>query len=223
MSMVLEKEQIQLIEKYLDNKELVQLDIRNEVLDHIANGIENSIEKDKISFENALKLEILKWDKALMNHSNLLLGLLYTGPRILITKCVKTLKRLYLYIVVLAFVIAVLLGKIHQYFNEEMLRAISSFLGYIYLTAFVLAGTYFFILKKSNHKTSYGFLFGAHFLGSCIYYIIYNPLFLDMMPVFSENDYAWILYGFHGILISLIYSFYFLYKAHLKTQKLMLA
>jgi len=222
MSMVLEKEQIQIIEKYLDNKELVQLDIRNEVLDHIANGIENAIQKDNISFENALKIEILKWDRALINHSNLLIGLLYTGPKILITKCVKTLKKLYLYVVVLAFVIAILLSRLHQNFDDDILKTISSFLGYLYLTAFVVAGVYFFRIKKSSHKTSYGFLFGAHFLGSCIYYIIYNPLFLDMMPVFSEKDYVWIFYGFHGILIGLIYSFYFLYKKHLKTQRLML-
>jgi hypothetical protein len=219
MSVKLTKEQILILHKYLDKRGLLQLDLRNEVLDHMANGIENSMQEDGKSFENTFKIEVLKWSEALRDHSNILIGLLYSGPKILIGKCVKIIRKIYLFMIMTTLLIALVLKELHEILLVTEQNLISSAVGWFYILTFVVFGTLTFLLRKSDFKTSHSFSFQAHFFGSCVYYIIYNPLFLDFMPVFSEKNYPWIMYLFHGLLISTAFSYCYLYHAHLKSLK----
>ncbi|MEH6618334.1 hypothetical protein [Maribacter arcticus] len=86
--MKLEQKQLEVIENYLNWKELVQVDLKNEVLDHMATSIENRMEEDEVAFSMAFKDVVLIWEKELTIQ---LIGLLFSGPKMLIYKCVKVL------------------------------------------------------------------------------------------------------------------------------------
>jgi len=88
-------EQLKRIEKYLDFKELNQIDLREEVLDHMANSIEVALEKGS-SFSDAFNLEIKKWNKDLELYSSFWLGIAWVGPKIMIKKCIRLVKKIYL-------------------------------------------------------------------------------------------------------------------------------
>ncbi|MEH6769935.1 hypothetical protein [Maribacter arcticus] len=89
--MKLEQKQLEVIENYLNWKELVQVDLKNEVLDHMATSIENRMEEDEVAFSMAFKDVVLIWEKELTNYSSPLIVLLFSGPKMLIYKCVKVL------------------------------------------------------------------------------------------------------------------------------------
>ncbi|MFW2376175.1 MAG: hypothetical protein ACN4ES_06490, partial [Cellulophaga baltica] len=57
----LREDQLLNIETYLNQKDLTQIDLRNEVLDHIANGIETKMDSESRSFEEAFSKEVITW------------------------------------------------------------------------------------------------------------------------------------------------------------------
>ena len=63
--MELTKEQLLLVEEYLQKKNFNFIDLKGEVLDHIISDIENFIAKG-LCFENAFKMIVLKWEQHLL-------------------------------------------------------------------------------------------------------------------------------------------------------------
>lgn len=53
--MQLNNEQIKFIDTYLKNADVIYIDIRMEMIDHVASGIEHLMQQDKISFYDAFK------------------------------------------------------------------------------------------------------------------------------------------------------------------------
>ena len=94
--MKLTQEQIATIEGFLNRMELTQIDLRNEVLDHISEAISVSMMHQQLSFEEAFTIEKQKWRDDLQSHSSYWLGLMWMGPKIVIQKCVKHTKIIYL-------------------------------------------------------------------------------------------------------------------------------
>lgn len=213
-------EQLLKIEAYLDSKELVQIDLRNEVLDHMANGIENSMNQKNLSFTEALELETKKWNHELVGYSSSWLGWAYHGPKIMMQKCVKKTKKVYLKTSITAFIIAILLYNLIIVFNFEQFKVlIKNTLGISYI-GILCAMLYFHLkIKKSAFQTSYSYLFKIHAAGVGFVFLIFNPLWANF-NVFQENEKIVISILFmHSFFITFSFIFWNLYVAHMRAKK----
>ena len=63
------KENIQFIDTYLENSDVVYIDIRYEMIDHIATGVEEMMEKNNIDFYNAFKDYMVVHKKAILKNN----------------------------------------------------------------------------------------------------------------------------------------------------------
>lgn len=119
--MKLNTEQLGAIANYLNRMELFQLDLRDEVLDHMVTSIETKM-KSGISFDAAFELEICKWKKDLDTNSSYWLGLLWSGPKIVIEKCVKLVQRIYLKASIVSIVVLGIIHAMHDLISITFLE-----------------------------------------------------------------------------------------------------
>ncbi len=146
--MSLTQDQIQQIETYLNFKELTHLDLRNEVLDHMAIGIETSLQENKGNFKDALNKEVKKWNIELSNYSSFWLGWSWAGPKILIRKCVGKAKLFYLRTIVATAALMIILHLVYKVFNVvKFMDELNIVLGLGYL---VFLGLILFFHLKIN-------------------------------------------------------------------------
>lgn len=222
--MGLTTEQVQHIETYLNFKELMHLDLRNEVLDHMAIGIEKSIKEKDLGFQEAFDKEIKKWNLELENYSSFWLGWAWTGPRILIDKGVKKTKQIYLRTLLATLAVAV---SIHLIYNTlidiEPSKLLNAIVGSAYIVIFFFILLFFWRIKATNHQTTYSFLFKINAIGFAFMYLAFNPILLDRTMIFGkEETYYWALF-LHSFLFSFVYSFWDLYKSHFTSKKLLIS
>lgn len=224
--MKLAQEQIQHIENYLEAKELRQIDIKLEVLDHMCNGVEESIENENLSFIDAFEKQRIKWHSELNSYSSAWLGMAYSGPKIMIKKAVNFIKSEYLKVLVFS-----LLFTLMFYFLEYNSINISSYTKELILAVggyyFFSLGIMVFVLIKmiqTKTNTTYRYLFKRHVFGYGFMYVIFNPILRnDTESIFNLGDkYPEIF--FVGALMAFSYTSWKLYKHHkrvvLRQQKL---
>ncbi|MBT8300107.1 MAG: hypothetical protein KJO63_02130 [Maribacter sp.] len=221
--MNLTTEQIQQIETYLDFKELNQLDLRNEVLDHMAAGVEKSLQDDGLTFKDAFDKEVKKWNDELSEHSNWLIGWAWTGPRILINKGVKKTKQFY----IKSMLVAMTIGTIMYLMNKTLIEKgfaeiVNGFVGLLYFAIFFLICILYWRIKATEYQTAYSFLFKINAIGFAFMYLAFNPLFSDGNLVYNKEEVFAELLFFHFFLISFAYTFWDLYKSHIDSKKLVL-
>tara|TARA_R110000782_G_scaffold169324_3_gene261219 strand:+ start:424 stop:1092 length:669 start_codon:yes stop_codon:yes gene_type:complete len=215
--MKLEQNQLDVIENYLNWKELVQVDLKNEVLDHMANSIEDRMEEDGVSFSMAFKDVVLVWEKELSNNSSPLIGLLFSGPKMLIYKCVKELKQIYYRTAVIAFLITILFTVLSRKFDITLFLEFSrNLFGYTYFLAIGIIVILHFAIRRTKTKSSFSYLFKTQAVGFGFFYIIHNPLLTDMFGVFKSGEYDFVAFLAYSIMLVFSFSFFPLYKAHLK-------
>ena len=215
--MKLEQKQLEVIENYLNWKELVQVDLKNEVLDHMATSIENRMEEDEVAFSMAFKDVVLIWEKELTNYSSPLIGLLFSGPKMLIYKCVKELKQIYFRTGVIALFITILFTILSRKYDSTLFLEFSrNLFGYAYFLAIGIIVILHFAIRRTKTKSSFSYLFKTQAVGFAFFYIIYNPLITDMFGVFKSGEYVFIAFLAYTIMLVFPFSFFTLYKAHLK-------
>jgi hypothetical protein len=215
--MKLEQNQLDVIENYLNWKELVQVDLKNEVLDHMANSIEDRMEEDEVSFSMAFKDVVVIWEKELSNYSSPLIGLLFSGPKMLIYKCAKELKRIYLRTGVIALLITILFTILSRKFDNTLFLEFSrNLFGYAYFLAIGIIVILHFAIRRTKTKSSFSYLFKTQALGFGYFYILHNPLLTDMFGVFKSGEYEFVGFLAYSIMLVFSFSFFPLYKAHLK-------
>tara|TARA_R110002033_G_scaffold169897_4_gene211470 strand:+ start:7578 stop:8246 length:669 start_codon:yes stop_codon:yes gene_type:complete len=222
--MKLTENKIHEIEKFLDKKDLKQLDLRSEVLDHMANGIESTMEYEKITFVDAFNLEVVKWTKELAPYSNWWLGKAWTGPKIMIQKCVKSIKHYSFQILSLSIISATFIYLVFSIFDLSMYYSIiNTTFGIIYLfisCTLILLGLK---IKKTGYKTSYGFLFNIQASTAGYVYALCNPLLFESFGVFKNRELDLFLLVMHAMYTCYPLLFLGLYKAHMKAQNIKLA
>jgi hypothetical protein len=67
--MKLTKSQIQFIDNYLENSDVIYIDLRYEMIDHIATGVEEMMDKDKIDFYDAFKNYMVIHKKSILKNN----------------------------------------------------------------------------------------------------------------------------------------------------------
>lgn len=154
--MKLNKEQIKFISEYLDRCQLKQIDVKLELLDHIASQVEDLIDEENVAFEEALKKVMVNWYSLLKDERSFHVGLIYSFPKIVMNKLERRIKKTYLY----WLLIIVCLAFLSLVFKIDFLKNQSLNLFLDYINSFIL-GCVLIILFLINFKpkpTTYRFL-----------------------------------------------------------------
>lgn len=214
----LTKEQIQRVESYLNDRKVYYIDIRFEILDHIISDIEFLIENKNISFEVASKEVSEKWNKILKRSSSFWLGLGNYGPDILIKKCLKIYKPLFLKsILVILIVMAVAFGFKEKFnyslasYKNDILLFIS--LGWLIYVGYIIY--WYFRMKKGKVNSSYSFLFYKQIAPTIFSAIIFSP-FINDNYFTKENEFSYLMLVMLLVFFTSFLNGRFLYKKHLE-------
>ena len=214
-------EQIHQIEAYLNFKELTQIDLRNEVLDHMSNGIEKSIKEKDLSFEEAFNQEGKKWNLELENYSSFWLGWAWSGPKLMIKKCVAQMKKTYFTTLIFTLLLMALSYSMITFFQfGKHLDIITKALGILYLGFFFSIVFAHLKIKFSKFTTSYSYLFKINAVGSAFFYLWFNPIWSKFSGFETAGTEMWVTLFFHMLLISFAYTYWDLYKLHFNANKL---
>ena len=214
-------EQIHQIEAYLNFKELTQIDLRNEVLDHMSNGIEKSIKEKDLSFEEAFNQEGKKWNLELENYSSFWLGWAWSGPKLMIKKCVAQMKKTYFITLIFTLLLMALSYSMITFFQlGKHLDLITKALGILYLGFFFSIVFAHLKIKFSKFTTSYSYLFKINAVGSAFFYLWFNPIWSKFSGFETAGTEMWVTLFFHMLLISFAYTYWDLYKLHFNANKL---
>jgi hypothetical protein len=98
--MKLTKEQITIISDYIDYCGIKEIDIKLELVDHIATQIEEVIVMDDVSFEQALRNVMGNWYPLFTKEKSFHIGLFYTFPKIVMKKIEARVKKTYIYLAI---------------------------------------------------------------------------------------------------------------------------
>jgi hypothetical protein len=223
MSVNLTKEQINVINGFLDKMELKQFDLRTEVFDHMVTGAEAAMEKGA-SFHEVTDKLFKEWQPELNNHSNFWIGLMWSGPKILIGKAVYYTKKGTIRTLLIALPIILLIYVLAKFFySNDAATFLNTALGLIQIAMYLL-GIYFHIeIKKTKQQSTFSFLFKINVFGVGIWAFLYNPLLTDIMAFRVADSGILIPIIFHSLLLAFFYNFYHWYKLHMKSKNLVLA
>ena len=208
--MKLTKEQIFKIEKYLDHKYFDAIDLRPEILDHMISDIERKMNRN-LSFENAFKMTVLKWDNHFKDTSSFFFGMLYSNSKIVVKKAVKVFKPFYFLYLATYFLPVVFLQLNPIRVSESAVDFIN---GFLHSFSVVMLGCMFFIIIKtrlSKVKTTFRFILSTQYFGLIL---------LEMglaVGVFKDNgEFNPVFTGFVCAGYTVVFICHHFYKKHLE-------
>lgn len=159
--MKLSSEQINEIEKKLEDNNLFFLDYKIELQDHIACNIEELMSKKQLDFNQAFKVTFKKWEYKLKPHLTFFISNNRDFPKIiskkLFTKFLIFNTFLIVSVCVGLFIFMNIQDKISNYNN------IFNLIKFVYWVLFVLSLSLLVIIFKKNVITSYSYMFIKHF------------------------------------------------------------
>lgn len=208
--MELTTKQIAIIENYLKNRKVDYIDLKLEILDHMISDIEQLLSKNH-SFENALKMTTIKWERHFEQRSSFYLGMLYSESKIVVNKAVKEFRPLYFLYFGAYFLPLILFKNVEIQFQKNTVFLINQ----ITLSIAFLCLSYvlyiFFKTTFSRQKSTYRFILKTQYFGAIFLVIILllGDLFQDngmLNPAFTGFTFA----GF-----AVTYICHYFYKKHL--------
>ncbi|MCL7762188.1 hypothetical protein MPF19_02085 [Polaribacter sp. Z014] len=213
--MELTHEQLQLVENYLDKKDITYIDIRTEVFDHIVSDIETKIEIEKSDFKTTFHKVANKWNIHLKKESSWIFGVAYSLPKIALEKAKRSFKRYY-FISVLSFIIPLfILTIIDLHFTENIKNELNLFLQTITVLTFIVFGLLFILKFKEKTKTTYSFI-----LKTQSWNFIFSFIILFDLDFFNKNGN--LMDSQLAFLIAFIFStfsYFHFYKKHKEAIK----
>ncbi|AUS05236.1 hypothetical protein [Pseudotamlana carrageenivorans] len=180
--MKLTTDEIRQIEKFLDVKGMVYVDLRFEILDHLILQIEEEMNSLGVDFEYAFLQVTKKWNSYFSNSSSLLFGLTFSAPKLVIDKA----KKIYLKY----FIICTLACLFLPVINNEV--EISTFLTCVFFGIILLFSIVSIIMfnkiRKSRKKTVYSFIAKTQLLSVITYPVstifIFRGLYTSLWLLF---------------------------------------
>ena len=218
--MKLNQDQLANIVGFLNRMELTQIDLRNEVLDHISEGISEGMLSKQLTFEKAFAIEKQKWRDDLESHSSYWLGLMWMGPKIMIQKCVKQSKIMYLKATLPAVIVLLFFYSTENLWKEQILIILNSFVGIGYIGLFLLLLFLNYKMKRTGYETSYSFLFKINAITFSVLLVLYNPLVSDILSLEKEGSTAYVSLFVHAFTLAFSWFFVQFYKFHSEVQKM---
>lgn len=212
--------QLSRVENYLDTKELFHVDLRNEIIDHISEGISENMFCQQLCFEDAFSIETQKWSNDLQSHSSYWLGIIWMGPKIVIQKCVKHSKTLYLRATLVALATLLFFYITEHLWSEQMLIHVNSLIGIVYIGLFLLLLFLNYKIERTAYKTSYSFLFKINAISFGLLLVLYNPIISDILSLEKEGSVNYLSLFAHAFSLAFSWFFFQFYKAHSQIQKI---
>lgn len=202
--MKLTNEQIAIIDQTLMDKGVVYDDIKLELIDHIATDIENQLENQESDFDAALSKDIVKWEKALEETSNIWGNVI--GSRIVKEKFSKITKNKLKFSLLAVVIFSVLMTAITKLKPEEYVYNNLYLVFYsVYSLICLINIISMFFIWKFKIKTIYGRFVQAN-LGYTAFnfYLIYSGLnrvgnlyrHYNRKSFFENFFFEWFLHGF---------------------------
>ncbi|WP_299015183.1 hypothetical protein [uncultured Polaribacter sp.] len=162
--MELTKEQIQKINLYLDSKNLYEVDIRLEVLDHITTAIETKMEVENVDFHYAFAETRQQWNPNFKETTSMFFGLGFSAPKMVVKKAKSIFWKHYILLLTSYFIPFLLLT--HFNFKVENPAEYSFFLVLKVTVGFALLAFFYMLFFRNNKvKTTYGFILKSQSLG----------------------------------------------------------
>ncbi|MFY9243793.1 MAG: hypothetical protein WAO74_12285 [Polaribacter sp.] len=215
--MELTQDQIQKIERFLNNNNITYVDIRIEAYDHIVTDILEKTKNQNMSFEIAFNAVTNSWRKHIRETSSFYFGLYYSAPKLVIEKAKKSFKKFYfLYMSAYFFPLIFI-----QYLKVPFIINIINTIFPLIQTIGVFA-TFFFVFLmikkwKTKEKTTYSFVLRTQ-TASLAFGVIITFKFLFTKSNYDLSTNAiWIAFTF-AFLIS-TYIYYIFYQKHLEALK----
>ncbi|MEJ4089938.1 hypothetical protein [Galbibacter orientalis] len=209
--MKLTQEQIQEIEYALNKRGLDYIDLKYELLDHIATDIEQLMTEDKtISFDEAFNQAFYKWKDALNNSSSFWLGPANYIPTILLDKCITYIKRYELTLIAGALLIAFSLYPI----REEVLSVIKEFdfvIGGVYILYSLIVVAGIIGIKMFKYNTTYSYLFKLKSFPFLLISLQFNNLIFGH-SFYYEGTQVWIHIMNFSIHIMIIFGGFYMIR-----------
>lgn len=217
--MTLSKMQYEEIEVYLETKGIHQIDIAYEILDHITSGVESSMEGNKLDFEEAFKLEQIKWESELSSFQFTSYNIDFKTPKIVLRRYWEMLREMYTKATIMA-VGAFLSISIFIKTDLAPIESFNTVFGYFYLAVVVAIALGFFNMKQKDANTVDRMLFKATMGYFMAWLVVFNPLFTNMYWVGVDGQFRDVFLCIHVFLLCFSFNFIDLYKAHIKKVKL---
>lgn len=205
--MELTKEQIVKVEYYLNEKDIIYVDLRTEVLDHIVSEIEDKITIDSVDFNHAFAISKQKWNSQLKETSSMFFGLGFSAPKIVIQKARKVYWKHYLLLLSSYFLPFLILT--HYNFkiqNPTEFNFFMIFKGIIILS--FLAFIYMLFSRNYKVETTYSFILKAQSLGALAGLIVLGIFFTKLKELNGIHVGLFCAYIFS------VFSYFLFYKKH---------
>tara|TARA_B110000261_G_scaffold93880_1_gene106486 strand:+ start:158 stop:826 length:669 start_codon:yes stop_codon:yes gene_type:complete len=210
----LTKEQLQRVAHYLNVKDIIYIDLRMEVFDHIVSDIEVKMGAEKLDFEPTFYNATVKWNKHLIKESSFYFGLTYSLPKIVLEKAKKVFKKWYFFSLLLYFIPYILLDNVNIIFSENEIKELNVFLQTLTVCTLIAFFCLLIVKFKEKNKTTYSFILKTL---SWNFIIGFFVLFLNYFN--KEGDLQKYPISFLSIFIFTTYSYFYFYKKHLEAVK----
>ena len=220
--MKLNQEQLDHIDGFLNRMELTHIDLRNEVLDHMAASVEANLEKGH-SFEEAADLVFEDWRPELRSHQSFWLGLLWQGPEILIDKAVVKMKTIYLKAGLITICINGLFYFLKDFLSIAVFKTMNVVIGLVYILLFLVLLYLNNKIKKTNFETTFSFLFKINAIGFSFLLLLYNPLFTNIFGLIKNNIISLAAIAMHVFTLAFCYFFLEFYNSHMNNERFRLS
>jgi hypothetical protein len=184
--MKLSNEEIKFIDTYLQNSDIIFVDLRAEITDHIATGVEEKMEHERIDFYDAFKEYMVKNKRELLKSNNKMKGYYYINS---IKQFSKTLYKPYNIILALLIIFG------YGYFNQvKILKTVHQVL---FLTVFGFSVLQFIINFTILKKKRYLYLEKTSIILLIIYYfnLFLNGFYKDFYGNYFSVGTTLFLYG----------------------------
>lgn len=190
--MKLTTEQINQIDTFLERNDVKYLDIKLELLDHIASQIEALMSEQNRSFEEASIEITTHWRPRFSSSTSFLIGLIYSFPKIVLDRLVKRAKKQTLFLFCFGGLYCVPMVYYKDYF-QVTLGPFEVLIDTIALVASVVLS--YIVIKINIHSkpTSYRFLVNqsapiiilSFFILLLDYQVIELKLFYTLLMLFQ--------------------------------------
>jgi hypothetical protein len=142
--MKLSKEEIKFIGTYLLNNNVVYIDIRQEMMDHISSAVENKMEHEKLDFYDAFKKYMIENKSDLMKINKTSMSFSWNE----IYKFLKYLISPKMILISVLMILSYFYLDINSYFSKQLTFSNLVFILFISVVLFQLSYYYLYLKKK---------------------------------------------------------------------------
>jgi hypothetical protein len=212
--MEITKQQLQRVAHYLNVKDIIYIDLRMEVFDHIVSDIEAKMMAEKLDFETAFYKVTVTWNKHLIKESSFYFGVTYSLPKIVLEKAKKVYKKWFFLSFLVYLIPYILLDQLKITFSQNAINDLNVFLQILTVCTLMVFFGLLIIKYKEKNKTSFSFILKTLSWNFFIGFIV-----LFYLNFSAQDDLKSFPISFLTAFIFMTYSYFYFYKKHLEAVK----